>query len=145
MEAYATHFGAVEEELRAKLYEIEERESEKEEKELEKMEENLDSIYAKEAKKLEKVNAFIENDLEELINPLIVDELDLEYTVEADEHIIGNIDVLFDFEQESRQGKELRKASIQEFGDGDPDAEYQISLMSSDDKVIAWIDCPIEN
>lgn len=44
-----------------------------------------------------------------MIDPVLVDDFNMEYRVEADEHYAGNINVFVDAEQESKQGKNCEK------------------------------------
>lgn len=77
-----------------------------------------------------------------MIDPVLVDDFNMKYRVEADEHYAGMINVFVDAEQESKQGKKLRKAFIQKFGDGDADANYQILILTEDESVIARVSLP---
>lgn len=142
LQPYANRFGAVEDELRSILYAIKEREREKQRQEAEETRESLKQIYANEAKKMAIVHQYVEDSLGEWIDPVLVDELNLDYTVEADEHYVGNINVMLDMKKKSRKGRKFKKIITEHFGDGDPDAEYTILFWSNDEKVMARVNIP---
>lgn len=147
MVANASSPGVVCDDLEDMLYDIqnpeltEEEEAAKEKKSA-KLAEAANQAIEEDNRRIEKARTFIDTGLKAMIEPVLVDDFNMKYRVEADEHYAGNINVFVDAEQESKQGKKLRKAFIQKFGDGDVDANYQILILTEDESVIARVSLP---